>query len=203
MSQCLVVKGFVHDSVRRHSPRSFGAVCGLQQTSSYTQFTQMPPSPSTAVPSLPEATPDVPTDPALGVEDVPAFLGQTVIGPPASDVSAPAVTQLFTAQTLAASPHLPHLVFHSLHTLRSRLRPPLPVNAEPKELPLPGSSRTAFASVHFQTQFFFDPLGNTAQHSLRCSAAAHVDIAVVRITAECQSAPFEFPIQRVQIDVRQ
>ena len=42
--------------------------------------------------------------PAFHSEEVPAFLGQSVIAPPASDVSAPSVPQLHAGPTLAASP---------------------------------------------------------------------------------------------------
>jgi hypothetical protein len=55
------------------------------------------------------------------------MLDQLVVSPPALDEPPPAVAKLFTRQTLATAPFLPHLCFESLQTFRRDLNLPLPI----------------------------------------------------------------------------
>lgn len=111
------------------------------------------------MPALPEAASNVATYPRLGLENVRSFLGRLEVSPPASDVGAPAVTQLFTAQTLTASPHLPHFVFEPLHPLWCRTDLAVPVDQEPEELAFPKLPHPALGCVDFQAQLFlFDEI---------------------------------------------
>src|SRR5688572_21565948 len=88
----------------RNPPRSFGTVRHLEKASTQPQASQLSQPPAPVVPSLPEAAPHVSSYPAFQSEYLPAFLGQPVISPPASDVGAPVVPQLDAGSTLAASP---------------------------------------------------------------------------------------------------
>src|SRR5579862_4602796 len=129
-SERLVAECLMQGAVSGHFPSPDGAAGGLRQLAHDAQPAQVPQAALWVVPALPEATADVAANPRLRAEDVAAVLGQPVIRPPASDIGAPAVAQLLTAQTLTASPQFPRLVFHSFHTLRGRFDPPF--TADPK-----------------------------------------------------------------------
>jgi hypothetical protein len=76
----------------------------LQEASAQSQLTPLPPPAPPVMPPLPKAFPNGAPDPAFQSKDVPTVLGQALVGPPALHVSAPAVSKLTAAQTLAAPP---------------------------------------------------------------------------------------------------
>ncbi len=103
-------------------------------------------------------------------EDGLAFLGQAEVSPPASDIGAPGVPQLFAGPTLAAPPHLPHFGFESLHTLRGRSDLPFAVESKAQELAFPSPPRSALGGVDFQPQVFLDPVLDQMPASARAAA---------------------------------
>ncbi len=70
----------------------------------------------------------------------------------------PFVSQLVTGQTLAASPHLPHLRFESLHALRRDSDPPFPIQSKAQELAFPDPPCPALGGIHLQSQMLLDPV---------------------------------------------
>src|ERR1017187_6147854 len=138
----------------------------------------LPPSP--VVPSQPEAFPDMPADPSLNVAQRMPRLGQSEVPPPAAYVSPPVVSQLFTATTLVAAPHLPHLRFESLQALRRYSDPLLAIQSKTQELAFPNPPRSALGGIHLQSQMLLDPALYRGQRPLRRRLTAYVDIAVSR-----------------------
>src|SRR6476469_2636776 len=128
------------------------------------------------MPAQPKAFAHVATDPAFQGKDVAALLGQPEVGPPTAEISAPAVPQFFTGQTLAASPHLSHFVPESFHTLRCHFDLPFRVDAKTQELALPRSPRCAFAHVYFQPQMLAHSLADVFHYPLRRPLAAHINV---------------------------
>src|SRR5512142_2392016 len=110
----------------------------FKQAALESEATQRPQSPSSVVPAQPEALAHMPADPAFQAIDVAAFFGQLVVIPPALQIRAPAVSKLFTAQTLAAAPQLPDPFLETLQAARGHFD--LPARADPKtqKLAFPG-----------------------------------------------------------------
>ena len=135
--------------------------------------------------------------PTFQPENLAAFFGQAVISPPASNVGAPAVPQLFAGSTLAAPPQFSYFGLESFDTLGGDLDFPLRVNLKSQELSLPGSPHSALGRVDFQTQMLGYPIGNAGQHSFSGPLAAHINVAVVGVAAERQAAPVQLLVQRV------
>jgi hypothetical protein len=74
--------------------------------------------------------------------------------------------------------------------------------AEPQELPLYWSSHGTFGLVYLELEPSREEARDVGHHPLSRPLAADVDIAVVRIPHEVVLAPFEFPIEFVEYDVR-
>ena len=161
----------------------------------------LPPSP--VVPSQPEAFPDMPADPSLNVAERLPCLGQSEVPPPAAYISPPAVSQLFTATTLVAAPHLPHLRFECLQALRRYSDPLLAIQSKAQKLAFPNPPRSALGGIHLQSQMLLDPALYRGQRPLRRRLTAYVDIAVIRIPAETVPSSLQFLVERIQVDVGQ
>src|SRR5919108_1668893 len=155
------------------------------------------------MPPQPEAFPDMSANPSLQPEDWLAIFGEAVVPPPATHVAQPVVSQLVTGSTLTTSPFLPHLRFELLQALRCRFDLSFAVQSKPQELALPGPPNSAFGSIHLQSQMLLDPSLYRLHHPLPRRLTAYVDIAVIRVPADLVPSPFQFPIQLVQVDVRQ
>jgi hypothetical protein len=153
------------------------------------------------MPPLPKAFPPGSSDPAFQCVNIPAIFGQVAVSPPSLPQGAPAVSELVTA--LAAPPLFPNLLLESFHPLGGHFDLPFPVDAKSQELPFPPTPHPALGRVDFQPQGLLDPLGEARQPSFRGPTAAPVNLAVVRLPAERQSALFQFPVPRVQIEVGQ
>jgi len=166
-SQGCIIQHFLEGSGSGNAPSPFATERHFEQSPGGPQLFQVPQPPGGVVPALPKAFANVPPDPAFQVKDVAAFLGQAIVGPPASDVRAPAVPQLFTASTLTAPPQFPDFDLQPLHTLRGRFGPAFPVDPKPQKLPFPRPPRAAFVSVDFQSQVLLDPCRHAGQHAFR------------------------------------
>src|SRR6267378_4721287 len=143
------------------------------------------------------------TDPTLQFEKGAPRLGQSEISPPASDVAVPIIPQLRTRATAATVPHLANLRLESLHTLRCDTDPLLAVQAKAQELALPHSPCSALGGVHLHSQMLLDPTLYRSQRPFCRRCTAYVDIAVIGIAAEAVPSPFQFFIERIQVDVGQ
>src|SRR5260370_242253 len=152
------------------------------------------------MPSQPKALPDMPPYPALQPVDRSAILSQSVVPPPASYILPPCVPQLFAGSALAASPLLPYLRFESFQALRCRFNLPIAVQSKPQELAFPRPPYPALLGIHL---YAFRSIPVCLPHSFSRRLTAYVDIAVIRVPAEPVSSSFQFPIQCVEIDVRQ
>ena len=156
------------------------------------------------VPPQPKAFPDV-----SPVSNLPAskicspILGQSVIPPPADHVPPPLGRQLPTRRWAAAAPDLPNLLLESRDTFPCYFPLLASVDAKPQKLALPRPPRSALRLVHLQSQLRLDPVPDPLEHPLRRRLAAHINVAVVGITTKAQPPALEFPIERVQVDVRQ
>ena len=107
------------------------------------------------VPPQPEALPDVSSRPALQSlqpEDRLAYFGQSEVLPPAPHVLLPGIPQFFAGFALTAAPHLPHLRFEALDTLRRYSDPLGAVQSKAQELAFPDPPRTALGGVQLQSQ---------------------------------------------------
>ena len=69
------------------------------------------------MPTLPKAFPHVASYPAFQSVNISAIFGQVEVSPPSLPKGAPAVSELVTAQALAAPPLFPNLLLESFHTL--------------------------------------------------------------------------------------
>src|SRR5271157_1189569 len=167
------------------------------------QLSQAPQAAQTAMPSQPEAFPDMPADPTLQVAESAPRFGQSVVPPPAPHVSAPLVAQLITGATSSSVPHLSHLGLESLQTLRCYPDPLPAIQPKAQELSFPNPPCPALGGVHLQTQMFLDPGPYRSQRSFRRRWTAYVDVAVIRIAAEAVPSSLQFLIERIQIDVGQ
>jgi hypothetical protein len=98
--------------------------------------------------------------PAFQPENIPAFFGQVEVSPPSLHEGAPAVSKLVTAQTLAAPPIFPNLLFESFHTLGSHFDLPFQVDVKSQELPFPRSPHPALGRVDLQPEVLLDPFGD-------------------------------------------
>ena len=166
-SQGFVIEHRLEGSGSGNPPSPFATERHFEQSPSSAQLFQVPQPSGGIVPALPKAFANVPPDPAFQAKDVAAFLGQAIVGPPTSEVRAPAVPQLFTALTLTAPPQFPDFDFQPLHTLRGRFGPALPVDPKSQKLPFPRPPRAAFVGVDFQSQVLLDPLRHAGQHAFR------------------------------------
>jgi hypothetical protein len=141
--------------------------------------------------------------PAFQAEDAPAFFGQVEVTPPSSHEGAPVGSQFFTAQALATSSQFPDFLLIPLQTLRGGFDLPLRVDPKSQELALPGPPGSVLGGIDFQSQLSPDPLGQARQYPLCRPLTAHLHVAVIRVTAEAQAAPFQFLVQRVKVEVGQ
>ena len=134
------------------------------------------------MPSNPEAFSNMPSNPSLQPEDRSAHFGQPEVSPPASHIGRPRVAQLLAGSTLVASPHLPHLCFESLDTLRRYSDPPFPIQSKAQELAFPDPPRSALGGIHLQSQMLLDPALYRSQSSVppppdclrRCCSHPHI-----------------------------
>ena len=78
----------------------------------------------------------------------------------------------------------------------------MPRHAVAKELPLPRSRHCALGRINFQLQFLLQKRRNCLHLPLSCALASDVDVAVIRITAEAQPAPLQFPVKIVEQNIR-
>ena len=145
----------------------------------------------------------MPAYPAFQAVDIAAFFGQTEVIPPAVQISAPLVSKLITAQTLAALPQLPYSVLESLQAARGHFDLPGRVDPKSQELALPGPPYSALGRVDFQPQLLANPLRDTGQHPLGGRLTAYLDVAVVGIPHKGQPPLLQLPVQCVQVDVGQ
>ena len=100
------------------------------------------------------------SDPTFQIEIIPAIFGQVEVGPPSLHEGAPAVSKLVTAQTLAAPPIFPNLLFESFDTLGGGFDLPFQVDPKSQELPFPRSPHPALGRVDFQPKVSLDPFGD-------------------------------------------
>src|SRR5260370_772087 len=73
---------------------------------------------------------------------------------------------------------------------------------DPKDLPLCCSSHCTLGLVHLELEPSREEARDVRHHPLPRPLAADVDIAVVRIPHEVVLAPFQFPVELVEYDVR-
>src|ERR1035441_8111471 len=137
-----------------HSPRAAPARRYAQRPAFQPKPSEPSLPPSPVVPSQPEAFPDMPADPSLKAEKRLRRLGQSEVPPPAAYISPPAVSQLFTATTLVAAPHLPHLRFESLQALRRYSDPLLAIQSKAQELAFPNPPCSVLAAFTFSRRCF-------------------------------------------------
>ena len=100
----LIIQSRLQAGAARNRPRPFGAVGHLEVRPAESQTAQRLEPPSPVMPPQPKAFADMASNPAFQRENWTAFLGQAEVLPPPSHVSAPSVSKLITAQTLAAPP---------------------------------------------------------------------------------------------------
>jgi hypothetical protein len=91
----------------------------------------------------------------------------------------------------------------SLDTFRRYSDPPFPVQSKAQKLAFPYPPRSALGGIHLQSQMLLDPALYRSQRPFRRRLTAYLDIAVIRVPAETMPPPFQFLIERIQIDVRQ
>ena len=136
------------------------------------------------MPPQPEAFPNMPCESIPPAGRSACDLRPVGSSPTSPAHNAPVVAQLVAGSALAASPHLPHLRFESLDTLRRYSDPPFPVQSKAQELAFPDPPCPALGGVHLQSQMLLDPALNRRQRPFRRRLTAYVDIAVIRIPAE-------------------
>src|SRR5512147_1978693 len=123
-----IVQSGLEARATRNGPGAFGTVGDLKLSAFESQAAQGLEPSTPVMPTQPEAFADVAANPAFQLENAAPFLGEAKILPPPFHVSAPLVSELITAQTLAAAPQLSHFVPESCHTLRGDLDPPFRVD---------------------------------------------------------------------------
>src|ERR1700693_6062739 len=90
-----------------------------------------------------------------------------------------------------------HAVHQPLEALRRDPQTRVPVcrDAVAEKLPLPRSFHRTLGLVHPQVQDFLEESPDHTHDALSCRLASDIDVVVVRITAEGQSARLQFPVQ--------
>src|ERR1019366_1573362 len=155
------------------------------------------------MPSQPETLPNMPTYPSFQLKDRATRLSQLEVSPPALYIAFPVVSQLVAGSTPIRPPQLSHLRLESFDTLRGYSDPPFPIQSKAGKLTFLDPPCTALGGIHRQSQMLLYPVLSRRQRPFRRCLTAHVNIAVIRITAERMPSPFQFLIERIQIDVGQ
>jgi len=152
---------------------------------------------------LPEVFPRVAAPPAFPLANFPPLVAYAEVVPPATDIPLPALDSFFQRDTPAGVPCLAHLLLQALHTPWGRANPPVFADPKTQELAVPRPVHAAFAGVGPQFQRLGNPGRETFQDAIPAPLTAHQDGYIVRVPAEADPAQFQFPVQQVQVQVRQ
>src|SRR5208283_789030 len=203
VSKDRVGQGSLHTARCRDAPRTPGAGSHLQQPASHPQAAQLSLASLAAMPPQPETLPDVPPYPTFQPVNRRSVLSQLEVSPPALNEASPAISQLVAGHALTASPEFPHPRFESLDAFRCDSDLQFAIQSKAEELAFLSPPCAAFGGIHLQSQMLLDPALYRTQRAFRRHLTACVDIAVIGVPAEAVPPPFQFLVERIQIDVGQ
>jgi hypothetical protein len=137
--------------------------------------------------------------PGVELLEAGADLTAVKVLPPPKQVVTKFLDDLADAPTTGAPRDLPDLFFESL-LCRSTDKEPEAAAAEAKaeELSLPWPSDSALGFIYFELELGGEVAGDTLQHSLACSQALHVNVAIIGISGESVAPSLKLPVQFVQ-----
>src|SRR6267378_694136 len=157
------------------------------------------------LPLCPLVRPETPSNPSVQTPQHLVYFAVAKIAPPAVEVPVQLLKNVLQVPASRSARDLPDSFLESKFR-RQRYATPRGLfrgETEPEELSLLRPGHRTFVLVDPEPQLCADESPYALHHSLSCSFASHVDIAIIRVAGELVASLFQLLIELVKHDVRQ